>query len=148
MDTGYVTAEHLVNSCTQYDVEIIGPVRSDPSWQARNNPKFAADKFQSDWDQQVATCPMGQQSITWSPRIDISGQPIIDIRFPTAACRACRVRRRCTHSKKDPCGLTIRAQAFQEALQTRRQSQQTPEFLKVYQQRGGDYLRYATRSLF
>lgn len=80
---------------------------------------------------------MGQQSITWSPRIDISGQPIIDIRFPTAACRACRVRRRCTRSKKDPRGLTIRAQAFQEALQTRRQSQQTPEFLKIYHQRVG-----------
>ncbi|MDZ8236135.1 MAG: IS1182 family transposase [Nostoc sp. ChiQUE01a] len=137
MDTGYVTAEHLVNSRTQYDVEIIGPVRSDPSWQARNHPKFAADQFQIDWDQQVATCPMGQQSITWSPRIDISGQPIIDIRFPTAACRACRVRRRCTRSKKDPRGLTIRAQAFQQALQTRRQSQQTPEFLKIYHQRAG-----------
>lgn len=47
------------------------------------------------------------------------------------------MRRRCTRSKKDPRGLTIRTQAFQEALQTRRQSQQTPEFLKVYQQRAG-----------
>lgn len=127
MDTGYVTAEHLVNSRTQYDVEIIGPVRSDPSWQARNHPKFAADQFKFDWDNQVATCPMGQQSVTWLPEIDKRGQPIIDIRFPTATCRACRVRRRCTRSKKDPRGLTIRAQAFQEALQTRRQSQETPE---------------------
>jgi transposase len=38
MDTGYVTAEHLVNSRAQYGVEIVGPVRSDPSWQARNHP--------------------------------------------------------------------------------------------------------------
>lgn len=94
-------------------------------------------QFYAPSEEGVATCPMGQQSITWSPRIDISGQPIIDIRFPTAACRACRVRRRCTRSKKDPRGLTIRAQAFQEALQTRRQSQQTPEFLKIYHQRAG-----------
>ncbi|KAL6968782.1 hypothetical protein U1Q18_052012 [Sarracenia purpurea var. burkii] len=61
MDTGYVTAEHLVNSRTQYDVEIIAPVRSDPSWQARTNPDFAADQFHIDWAKQVATCPMGQQ---------------------------------------------------------------------------------------
>ncbi|MBE9054219.1 IS1182 family transposase [Nostocales cyanobacterium LEGE 11386] len=137
MDTGYVTAEHFVNSRTQYDVEIIGPVRSDPSWQARNHPKFAADQFKFDWDNQVATCPMGQQSVTWLPEIDKRGQPIIDIRFPTAACRACRVRRRCTRSKKDPRGLTIRAQAFHTALQTRRQSQETPEFLHQYHQRAG-----------
>lgn len=137
MDTGYVTAEHLVNSRTQYGVEIVGPVRSDPSWQARNHPKFAASQFKIDWEQQVATCPMGQQSITWSPQIDISGQPIIDIRFPKATCKACRVRRRCTRSKIYPRGLTIRTQAFHTALQTRRQSQETPEFLKIYHQRAG-----------
>jgi len=30
IDTGYITAEHLVNSRTQYGVEIVGTVRSDP----------------------------------------------------------------------------------------------------------------------
>ncbi len=91
----------------------------------------------------MATCPIGQQSITWSPQIDISGQPIIDIRFPKATCKACRVRRRCTRSKIYPRGLTIRTQAFHTALQTRRQSQETPEFLKIYHQRalrGSDFV--------
>lgn len=137
MDTGYVTAGHLVNSHTQYGVEIIGPVRSDPSWQARNHPKFAADQFKIDWDNQVATCPKGQQSVTWFTKIDDRGQPIIEIRFPTATCRACPSRRRCTRSKKDPRGLTISAQAEYTALQARRQSQETPEFLKIYHQRAG-----------
>ena len=31
MDSGYTAAEYLVNSKTDYDVEIIGPVRPDPS---------------------------------------------------------------------------------------------------------------------
>jgi transposase len=137
MDTGYVTAGHLVNSRTQYAVEIVGPVRSDPSWQARNHPKFAAEQFKIDWDNQVATCPKGQQSVSWFAKIDGSGQPIIDIRFPTATCRACPSRRRCTRSKKDPRGLTISTQAEYTALQARRQSQQTPEFLKIYHQRAG-----------
>ena len=38
---------------------------------------------------------------------------------------------------KEPRGLTIRAQAEYTALQTRRQSQETPEFLKIYHQRAG-----------
>ncbi len=42
MDLGYVTAGLLVSSQTDYGVELIGPVRSDPSWQARKHPKFAA----------------------------------------------------------------------------------------------------------
>jgi hypothetical protein len=50
---------------------------------------------------------------------------------------ACPSRRRCTRSKKEPRGLTIRAIAEYTALQTRRQSQQTPEFLKIYHQRAG-----------
>ncbi len=32
LDAGYPTSENLVNSKTQYNIEIIGPVRSDPSW--------------------------------------------------------------------------------------------------------------------
>jgi len=34
MDSGYTAAEYLVNK-TDYDVEIIGPVRPDPSCEAK-----------------------------------------------------------------------------------------------------------------
>lgn len=137
MDGGYVTSEHLVNSQTEYGIEVIGPVRSDPSWQARQNSPFAADQFQIDWSHQVATCPTGQESVTWSEEIDISGQPTIDIRFPKAVCRDCPVRSDCTHAKTGPRGLTIRAQAQHTALQARRRAQTTPEFQEVYSQRAG-----------
>ena len=137
MNGGYVTAEHLVNSQTQYQIEVVGPVRSDPSWQARQNSQFAAEQFQIDWDNQVATCPMSHSSITWSEQMDISGQPIIDIRFPKAVCRECPVRSNCTHAKTGPRGLTIRAQAQHNALQARRQAQLTPEFHEVYNHRAG-----------
>jgi hypothetical protein len=32
-----------------YGVELIGPVRSDPSWQAKHHPKFASSNFQIDY---------------------------------------------------------------------------------------------------
>jgi len=75
---------------------------------------------------------MGHSSIIWSEQLDISGQPIIDIRFPKAVCRDCPVRSDCTHAKTGPRGLTTRAQAQHIALQKRRQTQSTPEFQQLY----------------
>lgn len=39
MNLGYVTAKLLVKSKIDYGIELIGPVRSDPSWQAHHHPK-------------------------------------------------------------------------------------------------------------
>ena len=47
MDLGYVTAGHLVSSQENHEVELIGPVRSDPSWQAKHHPLFANSNFRS-----------------------------------------------------------------------------------------------------
>ena len=43
---------------------LIGPVRNDPTWQAKHHPKFANSNFQIDWDKQVAVCPRGFLSVT------------------------------------------------------------------------------------
>ncbi len=137
MDLGYVTAQLLVSSQEEHGVEIIGPVRSDPSWQAKNHPKFASSNFQIDWNKKIAICPKGHQSQKWSSKTDLTGQPVIDIRFPASACNSCSSRRRCTRSKKHPRGLTIRSQKEYVALSARRQEQSTPEFLKTYAQRAG-----------
>ena len=56
----------------------------DPSWQARAGTGFDKAQFLVDWDQQVVTCPMGKQSISWLPNtypknahsIGLSGKPI------------------------------------------------------------------------
>lgn len=99
MDSGYTAAEYLVNSKTDYDVEIIGPVRPDPSWQAKAGLGFDATNFVVDWDNKVVTCPQGHKSTKWIPRSDVKGQAIIDIRFLGSTCRACPVRSQCTQSK-------------------------------------------------
>ncbi|WP_181154443.1 hypothetical protein [Nostoc sp. 'Peltigera membranacea cyanobiont' N6] len=61
LDAGYPTAENLVNSKTQYNIEIIGPVRSDPSWQTKAQQGFDSSNFQIDWDNEKVTCPQGHQ---------------------------------------------------------------------------------------
>ena len=134
---GYVTAVLLVKSQQDYGVSLIGPVRSDPSWQTRHHPKFAASNFQIDWEKKIAVCPRGHQSQTWSEQVDSSNQPIIDIRFSQSRSRACPSRSRCTRAQTQPRGLTIRTKNEHIALKNRREVQNTPKFLKIYNQRAG-----------
>ena len=46
----------------------------------------ASNQFQIDWDKQVAICPKGHQSQTWSEKVDESGQPIIDFSPVSLPC--------------------------------------------------------------
>ena len=137
MDLGYVTAGHLVSSQENYGVELIGPVRSDPSWQAKHHPKFANSNFQIDWEKQVAICPLRHQSKGWVEKNDSKGQPIINIRFSQYNCGTCPSRSRCTRAKTEPRGLTIHTKQEYIALHSRREIQHTPEFLRTYNQRAG-----------
>lgn len=89
MDMGYTSFDNLISSQSDYGVTLIGPVRSEPSWQARNHPQFAAQNFQIDWDEQVAICPQGHQSRSWKPTLDRGGEEVIQIQFPSAACKNC-----------------------------------------------------------
>ena len=136
MDAGYITAEHIVNSKSHYGVNLIGPVRSNPSWQTKKNSKFSAEQFQVDWHNQVVTCPKGHQSIIWRRKIDKRGLPVIHVHFSQSDCRRCPIRKQCTHSKSAR-RLSLQPQAKYNVLRERRQVQETPEFKELYQQRAG-----------
>ena len=137
MDMGYTTADNLISPPQDYDVTVIGSVRSEPSWQARNHPRFAAENFYLDWEKQVAICPEGHQSISWKPSQDRGGQPTIRIQFSASSCKNCGARNQCTRAKSAPRKLTIRGQEGYMALKNRRQLQDNPDFLKIYQKRAG-----------
>jgi transposase len=61
----------------------------------------------------------------------------MEIVFATEVCAACPVRSDCTHSQTTGRVLHIRPQAAYEALQARRQEQETPAFRQAYQTRAG-----------
>jgi len=82
-------------------------------------------------------CPQGHHSTKWLPGQDVSGKPVINVRFLGSTCRACPVRSLCTQSKTQSRELSFQPQAQQLALQTRRQAQHTPEFHADYRQRAG-----------
>ncbi len=112
-------------------------LRSEPSWQARNHPQFAAENFHIDWEQQVAICPEGHQSQSWRLTKDRGGLGVIQIQFSSSSCKNCSARSQCTRAKKDGRKLTIREKERYMALKNRRKEQDNPEFLKIYHKRAG-----------
>jgi len=68
VDTGYVDAELLLSSRTTYEVDLIGPVPPNPSWQTKDKHAYALSWFAIDWDNQRVTCPQGKQSARWRLR--------------------------------------------------------------------------------
>ncbi len=136
VDQGYTSADHLVKQAEQ-GTQIIGLVQEETSWQKREQTGYAVGDFHLDWDKRVATCPQGEQSISWNKQVDRRGQASEVIRFSRTTCRDCPVRQFCTRSKQEGRTLTLNSQQEHQALVDRREEQSTPEFLKQYDRRAG-----------
>jgi transposase len=93
--------------------------------------------FAIDWAAQQAHCPQGHTSVHWRPGHDVSGDPVIRIRFDGPTCRTCPARPVCTTAKGAPRQLTVRPQAHHEAIQGARRRQATRDFNVQYALRAG-----------
>jgi transposase len=136
VDAGYVEASALVTSQHDYGIALCGPPLRNTSWQARAGQGFATTDFQLDWAQQIATCPSGQTSASWSEK-QVHGQPMIQIKFSRTACGACPQRTQCTNTKEQRRALTVQPQVEWAALQAARARLQTPGYQQTYAARAG-----------
>lgn len=136
VDTAYVSAPHLVDS-QKKEIDLIGPVPADNSWQARTPEAFPVKCFALNWEAQIATCPQGQQSQSWKHRHPGQDNAYVEIAFPPTVCRDCAVRQQCTRTQKRGRVLRLQPQDRFEMVQTRRQRQESAAFKKAYQQRAG-----------
>jgi transposase len=137
VDTGYMDADLIVSSQTDYQLTLIGPVGPDTSWQARAGKGFDGTQFRVDWDKQQVTCPQGHASRYWRPGHDTDGVPIVHFWFDQKDCAACPVRADCTKAATRPRTMKLRTQAEYEALQAARQYQTSEAFKQQYAQRAG-----------
>ena len=137
VDKGYTDSQVLVDSQRTYGVTLIGPVADDPSWQARAGTGFDKAQFLVDWDQQVVTCPMGKQSISWLPNTYPKNGMTWEVRFARKDCTPCPHRAQCTRAKKEPRIVGLQAREQYEALQAARQRQTTDAFAQQYAPRAG-----------
>jgi transposase len=140
VDTGYLDAELLAESKKNYRVDLYGPTRPDYKWQARENTGFEAAAFTIDWDNEVAICPEGKASISWTPAIDKQHNKVMKIKFSGKDCMPCPSRDLCIRSVKDYKRRTVtirRPKEHHEALQRAREREVTAEFKAEYTKRAG-----------
>jgi transposase len=137
LDSGYVDADLLVTAQTQHQIDVMGPPFGSYSRQRLAGEGYDLQAFILDWEAQQACCPQGHTSVNWRPGHDVSGDPVIRIRFDGATCRACPTRRACTSAHAAPRQLTVRPQAYHEAIQAARQRQETVDFKVQYALRAG-----------
>jgi transposase len=137
VDGASTSGEKLVTSQHDDQIDLMGPMRQDQSWQAHDAQAFDISHFQIDWDQAIVICPMGKQSRPWKPSKGPRGKPTFQLSFYRKDCAACGVRERCTRSTTAARGLTLHPKAQHLALQAARERQQTERFKEDYKRRAG-----------
>jgi hypothetical protein len=134
VDAGYVDADHLVASARDHGVTLIGPAPKDQQWQARTPGAFTLQDFRLDWDRQVATCPAGHPSQSWTvnPR---QGRMVMRARFSRRDCQVCALKPRCTRSARRL--LTLRPREEHAALGAARIRETQEAYAAQYRLRAG-----------
>ena len=136
VDTGYVDAQILANSQQMHQIDLVGPVIPDTSWQTKDAERFTHSHFDIDWEDKSVTCPAGEKSQSWGYINDRHGKPALRVRFSLPTCRACPLHAQCTQSQARVLFLRPDEHSYQ-ALQNARQRQETPEFRVSYAKRAG-----------
>ncbi len=136
VDTGYMSADLIVEANKTYGLKLLGPVRPNSSWQTKVEGAFDFTKFLVDWENQYVTCPQGKRSVGWCERLD-KGRPVIQVQFARKDCDSCSARSLCTRAKVSARHLVFPRQAQYEALLEARQQMTTPEWLEEYHRRAG-----------
>jgi transposase len=136
VDTSYHDAQTIVDS-RAHQVEMVGPVMSNNSWQSKDEEAYDLSCFFIDWDTKTATCPNGKQSISWKPHKTRFGSDMIAVSFSRTDCLSCPTRERCTKAKTTARGLTFRPKEQYLALEAARHYQKSDEFKERYKVRAG-----------
>jgi hypothetical protein len=136
VDSGYPSADLLVESADRYGITLVTPMLTDVSAQARAGAGFDAAAFQVDFDTRQVTCPQGRISASWSPAVQRGAQTIV-VKFDTDTCRPCPVRDQCTTATRGGRQLTLRPRHIHHAVQQARTHQDTKAFKATYKLRAG-----------
>ena len=150
VDTGFVDAELLVESQQRYGVQLLGPPRSDKSWQAREGGYDQA-QFVIDWQSKRATCPEGKVSVWWGSNTarpdraapvhgSVHGEDParVKVRFARQDCAGCAHRAKCVRSVSGQARtLVLYSQAQHEALRQARERIPSEEGPREYRRRAG-----------
>ena len=137
VDTGYIDAELVVESSNKYGIELFGPMRLNPSWQARTGG-LDAGQFQIDWDRRQAKCPAGKESVYWHEcQTKEYARPVVRIKFKPHDCLNCDRRTQCVRNEKAGRSLQVPSREMYEALAQTRSKLASDEGRRAYKKRAG-----------
>jgi transposase len=133
VDTGYTSGPLLLDSLTDYGIELVAPLVEKHPWQVATG--YEVDVFTIDWEKHVVICPRGKVSDTWTFKEHRRNHELIRVKFKTVDCQPCPVRELCTkHHRRT---LSFHTEEMFKAVQQRKQEQHTEVFRKRYGKRAG-----------
>jgi transposase len=136
LDSGYPSAELIVDSAKAYGVALITPVLLDTSRQAKAQNGFAAHDFTINWEREQAVCPAGKTSATWNPNLQ-NGVPKTVVSFAALDCIPCPFKEQCTSARSNRRQISLHPRELTEAIRAARAQQQTDEWNQDYALRAG-----------
>lgn len=137
VDTGYVTARHIVAAQRDHSVDLVGPMMPGTGWQNRAGASaagFPIGAFTIDWDRRTVACPGGKNSTRWA-REPVRDKVEIRVQFSKTDCGPCKVKDSCTRGPRRE--LTFQDRDLHEVLHQRRAEQETDAWKERYKMRAG-----------
>jgi transposase len=134
VDSGYPSAELIVNAARVFGITLVSPMLLDTSAQARAGAGYDKAAFAIDFDARQATCPQGIASSSWSPCRQRQDEAIV-VSWPKNACMPCPARQLCTSGRRRQ--ITVRPRELHEALASARAEQTSAQWKARYAARAG-----------
>jgi transposase len=134
VDSGYPSAELIIDAARVFGITLVSPMMLDNSAQARAGAGYDKAAFAFDFDARQATCPQGTASSSWSPCRQRQDEAIV-VAWPKSACVPCPARQLCTSGRRRQ--ITIRPRELHEALASARAEQSSPQWKARYAARAG-----------
>jgi transposase len=135
VDEGYTAAHHFVES-SKRQVQLVGPISANTSWQHTAGKGFDHTGFAVDWDKHEVRCPAGTISRRWYPQLNAFGTWYVRVDFATPDCQACALKAQCTRSKTAR-SINLHPREEYEAMLALREQQKSADFRKRYAVRAG-----------
>jgi len=136
VDAGYMDTKLMLQSKTEYGVDLHGPLSEEQRWQ---DDAYALSDFTIDWEAETAFCPQGKQSISWRETLTSRGNSLIRTGFSSKDCTPCLNRSLCTRAKnkKQARIISFSPQEQFDALTEARLTQKTDDWQTTYKTRSG-----------
>ncbi|WP_338674350.1 transposase [Streptomyces sp. SCSIO 30461] len=136
LDSGYASAELVVDSLNTFGVALVTPLQGGTSRQQREKAGCQREAFAIDWDARQATCPQGASSRFWSPARQ-KGREVIVVRFDQADCVPCPARAECTNATRWGRQLTLRPRPLHDLIHANHTAQGDEGWRATYALRAG-----------